>query len=143
MALLASGTFFLTGLLTGVWKYAHMARSAEATSPAYVDIAHRASLMYAFACLVLLHFVALSPWPDGWTLAFAAGPILFFALAVGTYIVHGILDDTDNQLRSPHRLGRSTLPPALIHGFMWALIAAEIGGFLALFAGALITLLGG
>lgn len=143
LTLIACGGFFLTGLLTGAWKYAWMAKSADATSPAYVDIAHRSSLMYAFACLVLLHFVMLSPWSSAWTLVFAAAPILFFALAVGTYLIHGLLRDTDNQLRSPHRLGRRTLPPVLVHGFMVALIIAEVGGFLALFGGAVFTLLGG
>jgi len=48
LARFACGAFFLVGLVTGVWKYRGMATSAEAVAPVYVDIAHRASLMYAF-----------------------------------------------------------------------------------------------
>lgn len=137
LALVSCGLFFLTGLLTGVWKYVCIARSPNAQAPVYVDVCHRAALMYSFACLVLAKFVELSvwsPWVDFWaTLA----PIVFFAQAVLLYAVHGWLRDTDNQLRKPHVLGRSTLPNALVTGSMWMLVAAEIGGFVVLLAGAM------
>lgn len=136
LALVSCGLFFLTGLLTGVWKYVCIARSPNAQAPVYVDVCHRAALMYSFACLVLTKFVELSVWSplvDFWaTLA----PILFFAQAVFFYAVHGWLRDTDNQLREPHVLGRFTVPGALIKGTMWSLVVAEIGGFSVLFAGA-------
>ena len=135
LTLLFTGVFFLTGLITGIWKYAHIARSEDACAPAYVDIAHRASLLYSFAALVIFKFVELSPYSPGWTLIFALGPQVFFALAIGTYVIHGLLNDTDNQLRKPYRLGSKRMPGFMIHGFMWALIAAEVGGFVALFAG--------
>ncbi len=140
LAVLASGGFFLTGLLTGVWKYAAMARSADAQAPYYVDICHRASLMYSFAALLLAVFAAHSAWSpqtDFWATAF---PLAYFAMAIGTYAVHGLLRDTDNQLQKPHRLGKGTMPGILIHSFMWALIVAEIGGFVVLFAGVIKTL---
>jgi len=35
---------FSDALLTGAWKYFHIARSPKATAPVYVDIAHRAAL---------------------------------------------------------------------------------------------------
>lgn len=135
LCLLAAGLFFLTGLLTGAWKYWHIARSANATSPVYVDIAHRASLMYSFASILLAQFAALSVWPPRVNLIAAALPLAFFALAIGGYVIHGILRDTDNQLLKPHRLGAATVPPVMIAAFMWALMAAEIGGFVVLFAG--------
>ena len=140
LALVSCGLFFLTGLLTGVWKYVCIARSPKAQAPVYVDLCHRAALMYSFACRVLAKFAELSagpPWVDFWaTLA----PIAFFAQAVLVYAVHGWLDDTDNQLRRPHVLGRGTLPAGVVSGSMWLLAAAEIGGFVVLLAGAMRTL---
>ena len=79
---------------------------------------------------------------DGECLAVAV-PIVFFASAVMMYALHGILRDTDNQLRRPHRLGSGTVPSALITLYMVALIAGEVGGFLVLFAGFLKPLIGG
>jgi len=55
-------------------------------------------------------------------------PIAFFALAVGSYVLHGILKDTDNQLRTPHRLGAFTLPGIVMRLFMVSLIVGEVGG---------------
>jgi hypothetical protein len=140
LCLLAAGLFFLTGLLTGVWKYACIARSAEAVAPVYVDVAHRASLMYAFSALLLREFVPYSPLAPAGTLWAAGLPLLFFAAAISGYVVHGLLRDTDNQLRAPHRLGRRVLPPSWVHGFMWALALAEIGGFAVLLYGFLHSL---
>jgi hypothetical protein len=137
LCIVAAGVFFLVALLTGAWKYFHIAASEKAVAPVYVDIAHRASLMYSFAALLLAVFAGLSVWPATVDLIAAALPLAFFALAIGGYIVHGILRDTDNQLLKPHRLGKGTVHPAMIAGFMWALMAAEIGGFLVLFVGAL------
>jgi len=135
LCLAACGLFFFTGLLTGLWKYSCMATSPEATSPVYVDIAHRTSLMYAFSALVLRAFVPYSPLGPEGTLIAVAAPLLFFALAIGTYVLHGILRDTDNQLRRPHRLGAMTVPGVLLHGFMFLLAIAEIGGFAVLLWG--------
>ncbi len=60
VALWSCGLFFLTGLLTGVWKYIQIRGSEKARAHYYVDVAYRASLMYAFACLVLERFASLS-----------------------------------------------------------------------------------
>ncbi|MCC2656848.1 MAG: hypothetical protein K0Q76_1956 [Panacagrimonas sp.] len=135
LCLLAAGIFFSSGLLTGWWKYRCIAASAQAVAPVYVDIAHRTSLMYAFSAVLLREFVPYSPLSETGTLWAAGLPLLFFALAISMYIVHGILRDTDNQMRAPHRLGPLTLPGAAIHAFMWALAVAEIGGFAVLFYG--------
>lgn len=133
--LLGAGVFFSSGLLTGVWKYRAIMASPEARAPAYVDIAHRASLLYAFAAVLLRQFVPYSPLPPAGTLWAVAVPILFFASAIAMYILHGLLGDTDNQLRRPHVLGRGQVPAALITLYMLALIAGEIGGFAILFYG--------
>ena len=140
LALAASGLFLLVGMLTGVWKYLAIRASDNAEAPYYVSIAHRTALMYAFACLVLAEVgrhSAFSAGVDFWATLF---PIVFFALAVATYSLHGLLNDTDNQLRKPHRLGNNTVPGFAISGFMWALILAEIGGFSVLLVGCLQTL---
>lgn len=140
LCLLAAGIFFFTGLLTGLWKYLCIARSAQAAAPVYVDIAHRSSLMYAFSALLIREFVPFSPLSPQGTLWAAGLPLLFFALAISAYVLHGLLRDTDNQLRPPHRLGTWTLPRFAIHGFMWLLAAAEIGGVAVLLYGFLATL---
>lgn len=141
LALVSCGLFFLTGLLTGIWKYVCIARSPEARAPVYVDICHRTALMYSFACLVLAKFAELSAWSstvDFWATLL---PIVFFAGAVLMYGVHGWLRDTDNQMQRPHRLGTLRVPDAMIAGLMWTLVAAELGGFVVLLAGAMRTLL--
>lgn len=140
LCLLASGLFFMSGLLTGLWKYLCIARSATATAPVYVDIAHRTSLLYAFSALLLREFVPTSPLPPAATVWVVGIPLLFFAAAIGTYLLHGLLRDTDNQFATPHRLGRMTLPGLLIHGFMGLLALGEIGGFAVLLWGFLRSL---
>ncbi|HET8883431.1 MAG TPA: hypothetical protein VFM56_14750 [Solimonas sp.] len=137
LALVAAGLFFLAGLVTGVWKYAHIARRADAQAPAYVDIAHRASLLYAFAALLLAQFAQLSAWSAAANLWATALPLAFFALAIGGYTLHGWLDDTDNQFRRPQRIGRLPLPRHALLAFMVLLVVAELGGFVVLFAGVL------
>lgn len=137
IALVSCGLFFLTGLVTGIWKYRCIMTSPNAHAPVYVDVCHRSSLLYAFACLVLAEFAKLSAWSPAVNAWATAVPIAFFASAVGTYAVHGALRDTDNQLARPHRLGARTVPNAVVALYMGALIVGEIGGFLVLFAGLL------
>ncbi|MBN7770858.1 hypothetical protein KUV44_06200 [Marinobacter daepoensis] len=138
LCLSAAVVFFITGLLTGIWKYRCMASSPKAAAPRYVDIAHRSSLMYSFAAMLLGWLARHSAFPDWLNTTAAASALAFFALAIGTYIIHGVLRDTSNQLRKPYRLGASSLPPLIIHGFMVFLIIAEVGGAGVLGAGALI-----
>ncbi len=135
LARIACGGFFLAGLLTGVWKYRHIMASAEAQAPVYVDICHRAALMYAFACLLLAEFARLSDWTAAVNLVGVALSVVFFAAAVASYAAHGVLQDTDNQLRRPHRLGARTVHGDAMNIFILALAAGEIGGFLLLFTG--------
>ncbi|MBJ6136948.1 hypothetical protein JAO79_05390 [Marinobacter litoralis] len=138
LCLSAAFVFFMTGLLTGIWKYWCMATTPKAAAPRYVDIAHRSSLMYSFAALLLGWFASYSVYTDWVNTVAALGALGFFALAIGTYIIHGILRDTSNQLRKPHKLGQSNLPGWLIHGFMVALIVAEVGGSFVLGSGAIL-----
>jgi hypothetical protein len=141
ISIISAGMFFLTALLIGVWKYLQIRASDNATAHPYVDIAHRAALMYSFAALLLAAFAELSRLPapvEFWAVTF---PIIYFASAIMLYMVHGALQDTDNQLKPPFRLGDRTLPTLFIVGYMWTLIIAEIGGFSVLFYGVLVAIL--
>lgn len=140
LCLTATFVFFMTGLLTGIWKYGCMARSPKAAAPRYVDIAHRSSLMYSFAAMLLGWFASHSVYPDWLNTLAAICALGFFALAIGTYVIHGLLRDTSNQFRKPHRLGSMTLPSWIIHGFMITLVVAEVGGSLVLGAGAMMSI---
>jgi len=136
IALLGSGVYFLIGLLTGVWKYRAIMSSPTGQAHPYVDILHRASLMYAFASLVVWKFAELSPLGDRIELAAVIALEGYFGIAIATYFVHAVLKDTDNQMRAPFRLGSATLPRSVVEALMWSLIAAELGGFVVLFYGA-------
>lgn len=142
LAMIAAGIFFLTALLAGVWKYRCIMSSPEAKAPVYVDLAHRTALMYSFAAILLAEFASRSAWPDTVNLFAVLAPIVFFAAAIMSYVLHGLLRDTDNQFRAPHRLGSRILSSGVVRGHMTALIVAEIGGFVVLFAGYLKTLVG-
>ena len=126
--LLAAGLIFLGALLLGVWKYRQMAVSPEGRAHPYVDIAHRAALLYSFATLLVATFVELSGFSSAVNLIAAFAVVAFFVGAIAGYVVHGLKRDTENQFR------RSEGPPGL-HPFMWSLIVVEILGFGVLLAG--------
>jgi hypothetical protein len=126
LVLLAAGLIFLAALVFGVWKYRQMVMSEEHLAHPYVDVAHRAALLYSFATLLIAVFVELSAWHAVINLLAAGVAILFFVAAIATYVYHGWRRDTDNQLRHP--VGGTRL-------FMIALIAGEVGGFTVLLAG--------
>lgn len=132
LALLCSASFFLVALLLGVWKYWQMASRPEGLAHPYVDIAHRASLLYAFASAMLAYFTEISQLPNTTELVATGLMVTYFALAIAGYIVHGIREDTDNQVRDIDTAGKV---------FLWSLVAAEIGGFLVIFYGLVTALL--
>ena len=53
LAIIFSGVFLWVGMLTGVWKYYQIRHSEQARAHYYVDIAHRSSLLYAPASLII------------------------------------------------------------------------------------------
>jgi hypothetical protein len=126
LTLLAAGLIFLLSLCLGIWKYRQMATSDNHLAHPYVDIAHRAALMYSFATLLIAVFVELSAWPTWINLTSAAVVVFFFLAAIFSYIAHGAMKDTDNQLESAG-------PP--LHLGMFLLILGEVGGFAVLLAG--------
>jgi hypothetical protein len=126
LTLLAAGLIFLSSLVLGVWKYRQMTSSENHLAHPYVDIAHRAALLYSFAALLLAVFVELSGWPTWVNLTASMVVVAFFVIAIVTYIGHGMKRDTTNQFENP---GRG------VHAGMLALIVAEIGGFTVLLTG--------
>ncbi|GAA1054499.1 hypothetical protein [Dietzia natronolimnaea] len=126
LTLLAAGLVFLLALGLGVWKYRQMATSADHLAHPYVDIAHRAALLYSFAILLIAAFVELSSWPTWVNLAAAGVLVFFFVVAIASYIVHGALRDTTNQFEHPSTMMRVG---------MLALIVGEMGGFAVLLVG--------
>ena len=124
--LLADAIMFLYALLLGVWKYRQIATSEDHTSHLYVDIAHRAALLYSFALLLIATFVELSGFSELVNLLAAGAMAFYFFASVTTYAIHGWREDTDNQFRD-------AIPGT--HAYMLTLIIAEIGGWLVLVAG--------
>jgi hypothetical protein len=124
--LLAAGLIFLLALVLGVWKYRQIMAAPDHRAHPYVDIAHRAALLYSFATLLIAAFVELSAWPAWLNLTAAAALVFFFVAAIASYISHGIRRDTVNQFESPARALRVE---------MALLIVGEIGGFAVLLAG--------
>ncbi|NIL78727.1 hypothetical protein [Rhodococcus sp. B10] len=124
--LLFAGLILLWALALGVWKFREMSTSPTALAHPYVDIAHRAALMYSFATLVLAALTEFSGFPTAVNLIAGSVVVFFFVAAIASYMYHGWAKDTDNQFQNP------------VHGtnaFMWALIVAEIGGTAVLLAG--------
>ncbi|ATO20334.1 hypothetical protein BS636_11975 [Acinetobacter sp. LoGeW2-3] len=128
LAILFSGIFLWVGMLTGVWKYLQIRSSAQSRAHYYVDIAHRSSLLYAPAALILAVLAYYSQFSDNINLICVVSNLAFFSFSIGAYILHGILKDTTNQFRKPHQLGKFQLPGILMTLAMIGLILAELGG---------------
>ncbi|MGD1112114.1 MAG: hypothetical protein ABR885_17985 [Mycobacterium sp.] len=126
ITLLAAGLIFLLALVLGVWKYRQIMASDEHRAHPYVDIAHRAALLYSFATLLIAVFVELSAWPAWVNLTAAMVVVFFFVGAIASYISHGVRRDTVNQFEKTDR--GTEVGMAL-------LIAGEIGGFGVILAG--------
>jgi len=137
LAVVAAGVFFLTGLLTGIWKFLQMRRHANGLAHPYVDTAHRSALLYSFAAILLAYFARVAELPPAVATAAVLIQVIFFGGAIASYILHGWLQDTDNQMAKPSVLGRRTLPNWVVPSAMITLIVAEVGGFLVLFWGVL------
>ncbi|WP_018179293.1 hypothetical protein [Jongsikchunia kroppenstedtii] len=126
ITLLAAGLIFLLALILGIWKYREMSVNDDHLAHPYVDIAHRAALLYSFATLLIAVFVQLSGWADWVNLTAAMVLVFFFVAAIASYIAHGLRRDTTNQFEHAD---------AALHASMAALIIGEVGGFAVLLAG--------
>src|SRR5215469_11441835 len=120
IVLLAAGLIFLLALVLGVWKYRQIMIAENHRAHPYVDIAHRAALLYSFATLLIAVFVELSAWPAWVNLTAAMVVVFFFVGAIASYISHGARRGTVNEFENPNRGTEIS---------MILLIAGEVGGF--------------
>jgi hypothetical protein len=77
-ALLNSGLFLLFGMIAGAWKHQKMLLSPQHQAPVYVDITHRASLMYSFVSLVVWKLAEANAYPVAFTWYAVVAPVTFF-----------------------------------------------------------------
>ncbi len=130
LALIAAGAIFVWGLLLGIWKFVQISGSPVGQAHIYVDIAHRAALMYSFATLLLAALVQFSAWPTWVDVAALAVVVAFFVAAIAAYCLHGWRRDTTNQYHPGDRmLTASTI----------ALIVGEVGGTVVIFSGFIVA----
>jgi hypothetical protein len=122
----ADALMFLWALVLGAWKYRQIVTSEDHLAHPYLDIAHRAALLYSFALLLVAVFVQLSGFSELVNLLAAGAMAFYFFTATASYALHGHRRDTENQFRDPARG---------LHPFMITLIVVEIGGWLVLVAG--------
>ncbi|RLZ07643.1 hypothetical protein EAH57_11995 [Acinetobacter sp. 2JN-4] len=127
IAIVFSGIFLWVGMLTGVWKYYQIRKTEQARAHYYVDIAHRSSLLYAAASLILAVLSYFTVLSETIALFCVIANLFFFAMSILTYIIHGFLKDTTNQFKQPHQLGRWTLPAWSMSLIMLSLIVVELG----------------
>ena len=130
ISILFSGIFLFAGMLTGVWKYVKIMRSAERQAPVYVDIAHRNALMFSFASIVIAKLVEYSPLSTTWQIVIVAVPFFFFVMTSVGQIAEGFKDRTDNIFKTPDPVRNV---------FMYSLVAGEIGSVAALVGGFIYT----
>jgi hypothetical protein len=126
LAILFSGVYLWLGMLTGVWKYWQIRHSTQARAHYYVDIAHRSSLLYASASLILAVLAEFSMWSEMWNLTFVVINLIFFSASILSYVLHGYFKDTTNQFKVPHQLGNKVLPRAMMTSAMVLLVVGEL-----------------
>jgi hypothetical protein len=126
LSLFASGTFLLAGMLTGIWKYQQMTGRPDHQAPVYVDIAHRASLLYSFASLVIAKLLEYSPFSQTVQLWIAAVPLAYFAITIVVYLLHGLKNTPETQFSRRN---------FVTTWGMYMLIAGEVGGFALVLGG--------
>lgn len=140
LAIVFSAVYLWAGMLTGVWKYAQISRSTQARAHYYVDIAHRSSLLYAPATLILAVMAYFSIWSVQVNLICIVINLIFFSFSILSYVLHGILKDTTNQFKQPHRLGQYSLPKIFMRMLMILLVIGEVGATSILLIGIVLSL---
>ena len=139
LAIVFSAVYLWVGMLTGVWKYVQISRSTQARAHYYVDIAHRSSLLYAPATLILAVMAYFSIWSAQDNLICIVINLIFFSFSILSYVLHGILKDTTNQFKQPHRLGQYSLPKILMRMLMILLVVGEVGATSILLIGVMLS----
>ena len=126
ISLTASGIYLLGGMLIGIIKYRKTMQSAEHRAPTYIDIAHRAAFLYSFAALTIAKLLEHNTFTDAMLLPATLAVLTFFSLTILGYLLTGLKNETENLFNERN---------FLTTWFMYALIAAEIGGFIIIFIG--------
>ncbi len=134
IAISCAGIFFMVGLLSGSWKFSAMMRNAQSKAPYYVDVLHRAAFLYSFASMLIAVFAYFSVFSDLINTIATIVPLIFFALAIISYILAGLKNTTNNQVRDSRN-------PNVDKVIMSVLMVSEIGGFSVLLTGFFIGLL--
>jgi hypothetical protein len=119
LCLLFAGIYLLAGMCVGVLKYVFTMRSKEHRAPTYIDIAHRAALLYSFAALVMAKLIEFSPYSQNVQLVIAGLPLLYFTLTIIQYTKLGLLRQEATMFAERN---------FITTWFMYGLIAGEIGG---------------
>jgi hypothetical protein len=130
ITLAASGVFLMVALFGGVLKYRGIMTNRNHRAHPYIDIAHRASLLYSFAALVMAELLKFSPYSDSVQLVITCTPLFFFAAAIAQYFKLGLEGKVTNQFKE--RSFHTTWG-------MLFLIVGEIGGVGAIVWGFLST----
>ncbi|MEU3495196.1 hypothetical protein [Kitasatospora cineracea] len=124
--LLFAGVIFVWSLLLGVRKWQEMSTSSDGKAHPYIDIGHRAALLYSFATTMIAVFVQTSAWPEAVNFTAACAAVLMFVVAIANYTRLGLTRATVNQMHNPPKHYRAALAANII---------GEIGGFLVLLVG--------
>ena len=138
LAIIFSGIFLCVGMLTGVWKYYQIRNTELARAHYYVDIAHRSSLLYAAASLILAALSYFTSLSDSLSLFCVVANLFFFSMSILVYIIHGMLKDTTNQFKQPHKLGQWSIPRWCMTFLMLNLIIVELGATAVLLLGTIL-----
>ena len=138
LAIIFSGIFLWVGMLTGVWKYYQIRNTELARAHYYVDIAHRSSLLYAAASLILAALSYFTTLSDSLSLFCVVANLFFFSMSILVYIIHGMLKDTTNQFKQPHKLGQWSIPRWCMTFLMLSLIMVELGATAVLLLGTIL-----
>ncbi len=119
LTLLSSGVFLFVGMIGGVLKYRGIMKSPEHKAPYYIDIAHRAALLYSFAALVMAELLKFSPYSTDIQLAITGIPLFFFSISIAQYFKLGIENKVNNQFTERNFMTTTG---------MQLLILGELGG---------------
>ena len=138
LAIIFSGIFLWVGMITGVWKYYQIRNTELARAHYYVDIAHRSSLLYAAASLILAALSFFTSLSDALSLFCVIANLFFFSMSILVYIIHGMLKDTTNQFKQPHKLGQWSIPRWCMTFLMLNLIIVELGATTVLQIGTIV-----
>jgi len=138
LAIIFSGIFLWVGMLTGVWKYYQIRNTELARAHYYVDIAHRSSLLYAAASLILAALSYFTSLSDSLSLFCVVANLFFFSMSILVYIIHGMLKDTTNQFKQPHKLGQWSIPRCCMTFLMLNLIIVELSATAILLLGTIL-----